>query len=86
MLATKGAGPLVEIANIYMYVDKLVRGGVAQRVAGFLFPEWLHHHRGRSILRSPVERILVQELLRIAADKPWVYYSGYAGCDPRRFR
>lgn len=78
VLATLGNAPLDELANIYMYFDELAGGGVAQRMAGLVFPEWRYRHRGRSILRSPVERILVQKLLRIAADKPWVYYSGHS--------
>ena len=77
VLASLGSTPLEELANIYMYSAELAGGGVAQRLAAFLFPEWRFRFRDRSILRSPVERILVQKLLRIAAAKPWVYYSGH---------
>jgi hypothetical protein len=78
VLAALGSTPIEELASIYMYSPELARGSLAQRLAGRLFPEWQHRHAGKAILRSPVERILVQKLLRIAADKPWVYYSGHA--------
>jgi hypothetical protein len=78
VLATLGSAPLDELASIYMYFDELAGGGMRQRLVGRLFPEWQRRHHGKAILRSPVERILVQKALRIAAAKPWVYYSGHA--------
>jgi hypothetical protein len=78
VIAALGSAPIEELANIYMYDPELAGGSLAQRIAGRVFPEWRHRHRGKSVLRSPVGRILIQKVMRISAAQPWVYYSGHA--------
>ena len=78
VIAALGSAPVEELANIYMHAPELASGSATQKIVGRLFPEWRHRQGGKTILRSPVERILVQKLLRMSAERPWVYYSGHA--------
>jgi hypothetical protein len=46
--------------------------GLFNRIAAWLFPNWVNYYRGQALLRLPGKSILMLEYLRIAPDHPWI--------------
>ncbi|MCH7707928.1 MAG: hypothetical protein IH884_05530, partial [Myxococcales bacterium] len=52
--------------------------GLANRVVGWLYPSWVHEHRGRRLIRLPAGGVLAMQMTGLSPPQPWQFCSGGA--------
>jgi len=67
-----------EIAEAYWHNPTYCVSGWRDRLVRLLFPKWFHRHRGRDLMRLPVDNIIALELSGLAPPLPWIVNSGFA--------
>lgn len=50
----------------------------SNKLAGWFYPNWVHHHQGQALIRKPASAVLAMECLGLAPPNPWVLHSGQA--------
>ena len=69
-----------EIAEAYWDNPDYSLSRWRNRLASWLYPRWIHEHKGRKLLPLPPGQILAIESLGLAPPLPWVINSGSADC------
>lgn len=48
------------------------------RVAGWLYPKWVHEHEGKRMIALPSSQLLARQWLGLTPPRPWTLHSGRA--------
>lgn len=66
----------LEPAEAYYHDRAYHVGWIAKFLVEYFRPQWIYRHKGRSMIRIPLPRLIALEFLNLAPPKPWILNSG----------